>query len=169
VTPQTIIAYWCLPCEEDGQAYAEVINAFATAQGGVRFTPHISLGSLSAFDPNIEDVITALRGLTVQPTDLSRSDVFTKSLYVDLAANAQLLQARDCLARREGFRSSRAFAPHISLCYGPPVNEDALMPAIQALLTGSVRINRVQAVEIRLPVETHADIAAWVPVETFRI
>ena len=164
-----LTTYWCMPCAADAGAYQAVIDAFADAQGGARFEPHISLGSLSAFDPNIDDVLCALRELTVQPARLGRSSVFTQSLYVDLAAHPQLDQARACLAAREGFCSTRKFAPHISLCYGPPVNEEALTPALQALLAQSVRIDRVQAVAISLPVETHAQVAAWSPVATFQI
>lgn len=167
--PEAITTYWCIPRAADGEAYRAVINALADAQGGARFEPHISLGSLSAFDPNIDDVLCALRGLTVQPTGLKRSAMFTKSLYVDLAAHAQLDQARACLAGRDGFRSSRDFAPHISLCYGPPMQADALAPALQALLAQPVRIDRVQAVAISLPVATHTQVAAWSPVATFQI
>lgn len=169
MTRTTIVAYWALPKVQDGLAYQQVIDALAEAQGGARFTPHVSLGSLEAFDADIDDIVSALRGLTVKPTYLGRSSVFTQSLYVDLEQSAQLEQARASLAGRKGFRSTRTFAPHISLCYGQPVNEDALKPQIEALLLKPIRIDRVQAVEISLPVETHADVSAWSPIETFQI
>lgn len=165
----TIVAYWALPHQQDALAYQQVIDALAEAQGGARFTPHISLGSLGAFDADVDDVVSALRGLTVRPTQLGRSAVFTKSLYVDLAQSAQLELARASLAGRNGFRSTRSFAPHISLCYGPPVNEDAVKPLIDALLTKPIRIDRLQAMEISLPAETYADVSAWAPIATFQI
>lgn len=164
-----MVAYWALPHAQDGLAYQYVIDALAEAQGGVRFTPHISLGSLETFDADVDEVVSALRGLMVRPTQLGRSSVFTKSFYVDFAQNDQLELARASLAGRNGFRSTRSFAPHISLCYGPPVNEDALKPMIEALLTKPVRIDRVRAVEISLPVETHADVSTWSPIATFQI
>lgn len=169
MTPQKIVAYWCLPSQADGAAYRKIIQALATAQGGAAFEPHLSLGSLSAAESNLDDVRAALVHLVLQPSGLGRSDVFTKSLYVEFAASPALDRARACLAGRAGFRSTRRFAPHISLCYGPPVDEDALTPEIQALLAQPVRFDRLQATEIKLPVETHAHVAAWSPIETIWI
>ena len=169
MTPQTIVAYWCLPSEADGTAYRRVIDTLAEAQGGARFDPHLSLGSLSAHDPDLDDVCAALQGLVLQPSGVGRSDVFTTSLYVEFAASNQLTNARRLLADRDGFRSTRTFAPHISLCYGPPVGEAALQSEIQGLLSRPIRIDRLQAMQITLPVETHADVAAWSPIETIQV
>nr|WP_070959127.1 hypothetical protein [Hyphomonas sp. Mor2] len=166
---ETIVSYWGVPSKTDSERYGRVIEALAKAQGGARFTPHISLGSLEQHDPEMDDVLAELKDLTVHPRGLGRSDVFTTSLFVDLAQSAQLDLARARLARRDGFRSSRTFSPHISLCYGPPVNEEAVAADIQALLSTPVKIDRVQAVEIAIPVTTYAQVAAWAPIETFVI
>lgn len=166
---QAIVAYWALPEEADGKAYRAVIDTLAAAQNGTRFDPHISLGSLDSYDADIDDVVAALRDLKVQPSGVGRSGVFTKSLYIDLSPDARLERARACLSSRAGFRSTRKFEPHISLCYGPPVDEAAMTPAIQALLSQPVRIDRVRAVAVELPVETYADVASWSPIATFQI
>ena len=166
---RTIISYWVVPCAEDGAAFQSVIEALARAQNGAVFQPHISLGSLMARDPDIGDVTTCLKGLTLTPSELGRSDVFTQSLFVNFEPDDKLQRARACPESRATFRSSRAFEPHISLCYGAPVNEAAFAPSIEALLKKPVRFDCVQVVEIGLPVETYDQVRAWSPLATHEL
>lgn len=169
MSDRKIVSYWAVPNETDAAAYQTVIYALAKAQGGVGFKPHLSLGSLAEHDPDLDDVREHLNGLCLIPTGIGRSDVFTQSLFVSFAASEGLLRARDSLASRSSFHSSRSFEPHISLCYGAPCDEDALHAEMAALLSRPVHFDRVWAVEIRLPVISHDEVQRWTPLAVFEI
>lgn len=169
MSDRKIVSYWAVPREADAAAYQTVIDALAKAQGGAGFKPHLSLGSLAHHDPDLNDVREHLNGLCLIPTGIGRSDVFTQSLFVSFAASDGLLRARECLASRPSFHSSRSFDPHISLCYGVPHDEDARHAEMANLLSRPVHFDRVWAVEIRLPVVSHDEVQRWTPLAVFEI
>jgi 2'-5' RNA ligase len=158
---EAAISYWCLPCAEDAARYAEIIAALAAAQGAPVFEAHLTLATLDQPADDLCDVLRALRGLTLTPLGLDGTPVFTTSLFIRFAPTGALLEARRLMAAMPGFRESRPFDPHVSLCYGPPPERASLGSAIHDLLTRPVRFDRLAAVEVTLPVETYADVARW--------
>ena len=155
------VSYWCLPCEADAARYAAIIDALALAQGAAAFAPHLTLATFSSPGDDFTDILAALQGLVLEPLEIDGTEVFTTSLFVRFRASDALLAARRLMEALPGFRPGRAFDPHISLCYGPPPDLTPLRPALQALLARPVRFDRLTAMNITLPVETHADVAAW--------
>lgn len=168
MTVSRVFSCWLIPCTEDGSAYSRIISHFAQTQGRAEFAPHLSLGSLTELDETIDGTLSSLAGLTLQPTRIGRSDLFTQSLFVELEPNAALREARAYLEARPSFHSSRTFAPHISLCYGPTENERDVEAEMHDLLQRSVTFDRLQIVEVSLPVTTQQQVAAWTPLRTYR-
>ena len=82
--------------------------------------------------------------------------------------SAVLLTARRVMERLPGFRRGRTFDPHISLCYGPPPDGARALNSVKDLLAKPVRFDKLAAVNISLPVESHADVEAWTVAETYR-
>ncbi|MFN7054853.1 2'-5' RNA ligase family protein [Hyphomonas sp.] len=155
------VSYWCLPDETEAAPIEAVIAALAAAQGAPVFAPHLTLATLTQPATDLGDVLRALRGLTLAPIGLDGTAVFTTSLFIRFAASEALLQARAMMTALPGFRESRPFDPHLSLCYGPPPDLAPHHSAIDALLTHPLRFNRLAAMEVSLPVETHEDVAGW--------
>ncbi|MFN3313011.1 MAG: 2'-5' RNA ligase family protein [Hyphomonas sp.] len=155
------VSYWCLPCAADAPRYAAIIETLALAQGAVAFAPHLTLATLSGPADDLRDVIAALRGLILEPLEIDGTDVFTTSLFIRFKASDALVYARRLMEAPPGFRPGRTFDPHISLCYGPPPDAPKLTPSLQTLLAHPVRFDRLAAMKITLPVETHADVASW--------
>ena len=106
-------------------------------------------------------MLQLLCGLELRPTEVAETASFTMSLFVRFDPTEQLLGARSALEACPGFRTSRDFDPHISLCYGAPSDRDALQDEIDALLEQPVLFDRLVATDISLPVETYDDIKLW--------
>lgn len=157
----TIIAYWLLPALDHAARFQRVVDKLADQQCGVRFLPHLSFGSFLDNKPDLSGVLQLLCGLELRPTEVAETASFTMSLFVRFEPTEQLLQARCALEACPGFRTSRDFDPHISLCYGAPVNKGAIQREINALLDQPVLFDRLVATEISLPVESYDDIKLW--------
>lgn len=158
---EQIIAYWLVPSADHTARFQSVVDKLAEQQDAPRFHPHLSFGSFAETEPDLTEVIGILRGLELRPVEIAQSPSFTMSLFVRFEPSEQLLQARSTLKAIPGFRTSRDFDPHISLCYGAPINRDALQDEINALLDQPVRFDRLVATEISLPVENYDDIKLW--------
>lgn len=158
---ERIIAYWLVPSAGDAVRFQSVINALAEQQGAPRFRPHLSFGSFADEEPDLSDVLKILTELELQPKEIDASPSFTMSLFVRFEPSDQLLRARRAVEACPGFRTSRTFDPHISLCYGAPVDKAPLQEEMKALLRGPVRFDQLIATDITLPVETYADIRLW--------
>ncbi|MEO1306259.1 MAG: hypothetical protein AAFV37_14905 [Pseudomonadota bacterium] len=164
-----VVSLWLKPCSSDGKRFQPVIDQLAEAQGVPRFPPHMSLGSITDASVDFAPLLTLLTGLSLSPIELDATPVFTKSLFVRFEISDQLAAARSCLEMMPGFRSRRDFDPHISLCYGKPVATTHLSSAFDGLLSAPVDFDRLQLMRVKLPVETHADVAAWTALEHFAV
>jgi hypothetical protein len=158
---QEVTAYWLVPSDQDAARYQAVIDRLAEDQGAPKFDAHVSFGSVTGEEPALGAILNELRGLTLSPSEIARSPSFTMSLFVRFEPIQQLLSARSLLESCPGFQTSRTFDPHLSLCYGAPKRPEALKFEIEALLETLVRFDRLVAMSILLPVETHADVARW--------
>jgi len=164
---KSVISYWCVPGSPAFVKYEAVIERLCHSQGAPKFQPHITLGSATAEASNLDDIVAALKGVELDPLEIDQRDVFTMSLFVRLGLTDQLKKARQALEADPCFRPSRDFDPHISLCYGTPPEGAAEREDVRALLEMPIRIEKLLAVEITLPVEQHSDILSWKPVRTY--
>ena len=157
---------WGLPSAADGARFQAVIDALCAEQNVPSFQPHMTLGGLSQEDEDLSPVLAAFSGLALTPTEIAATPDFTKSLFVRFAMTEPLQAGRAALEGLASFRAGRALDPHVSLCYGPPKHRERLDLAIEALVSGVVRFDRLAVVRITLPVERHQDLKAWQIVST---
>lgn len=163
---ETVTYYWCVPADSDAKRLRAVIDHLADSQGAPRFTPHLSLASIQGETPELSAILSGLRGLQLTPLEIDQSDVFTMSLFLRVAPHADLLRARTAFERTPGFRSSRAFDPHLSLCYGSPPPGAAGLKAVLELLEDPIRFDKLVTVDIPSVVRSYDDIRAWNLLET---
>lgn len=154
---------------EDAGPYEGMIASLTAQQGAPIYQPHISLGTLESGTPDMSGVVQALSGLILRPLDVGCTDVFTKSLFVRFAPSDAMLAARAQMETMAGFRKGRTFDPQISLCYGQPPAGSIARKEISDMLRQPVRFDRLLSVQITLPLETYADVAACKPIETYEI
>ena len=155
--------FWCVPAADEAARFRAVIDLLGAAQNAAPFQPHLTLGAVRGPVPDVRTVCDALAGLRLTPIEIAETDLFTKSLFVRFEASPALRAGRAALESLPGFRAGRTFDPHVSLCYGAPVNRGACDTEINALLDHPVRFDRLVAMRIPLPVETYDDIRQWTP------
>lgn len=153
--------FWCVPAADDAVRFQNVIDQLSAAQNAAPFQPHLTLGAVRGPVPDVQTVCDALTGLRLAPIEIGKTDLFTMSLFVRFEASPALRAGRAALEALSGFRAGRVFDPHISLCYGAPINRESSEMEIAALLDHPVRFDRLVAMRIPLPVETYDDIRQW--------
>lgn len=166
MTAERITYFWCVPSSGDAARLQVVIDALAEAQGAPRYMPHLSLASISGPVPDLSEVLRNLQALRLQPNEIDESDAFTMSLILRVERHPALLRARHAFETAPGFRSSRSFDPHLSLCYGPPPRGAAQSDGVQDLLKKPLTFDRLVTVDIPASVTTYDDIRAWKILET---
>ncbi|MEL7540128.1 MAG: hypothetical protein AAGJ51_04430 [Pseudomonadota bacterium] len=155
------IYYWLVPCAKDAARFSDVVAHLADTQNAPVFTPHMSLAAIDGDQPDLQPCIDILSGLVVAPVEIDMTDAFTMSLFVRIERHPALLRARAYMEAQPGIISSRAFDPHLSLCYGPPPAGAADWDAVKALSEQPIRFDRLKTVDIPPRVETYDDIRAW--------
>lgn len=158
--------YWCVPSTEDAARIQAVIEGLADVQGAPHFMPHMSLASVHGLAPDLSPTLSELRGLQVQPLEIAETGAFTMSLFLRVEKHPALIRARQAFESLPGFRSSRAFDPHLSLCYGSPPAGAAQSDKVQELLSKPLCFDRLVTVDIPASVSTYDDIRAWKVLES---
>ncbi|MEL6861058.1 MAG: hypothetical protein AAGL11_04410 [Pseudomonadota bacterium] len=161
MSPQKVTSIWLVPNSEDGARIKHISDQLADAQKGARFQPHITLGSLTTSEPDLNAMFGAAPAVELKPIEIDRTDTFTMALFIRLEISPQLAELRAALESAKGFRASRTFDPHVSLCYGSPPEHLGLSVHFSELLDHPVRFNQIWAMEINVPVETHANVRTW--------
>lgn len=160
---------WARPAAKDSARFQAVIDALCHQQNVPPFVPHMTLGGLSETGVDFEAVLSALLDLTLTPTEIVETPLFTKSLFVRFAISQGLQAGRRALEALPSFRAGRGFDPHLSLCYGRAEDRAALAQEIEALASKPVRFDRLALVRITLPVECHDDLETWQMVSEHQI
>lgn len=166
MSAERVTYYWCVPAQDDEARLQTVIDDLAKAQGAPCFMPHMSLASVQGSAPDLASVLSDLRGLQLRPIEIDETDDFTMSLFLRVEPSPELIRARQVFEGIEGFRSSRLFDPHLSLCYGPPPDGAADLENVRALLKKPIKFDRLVTVDIPSRVSTYDDIRAWNILET---
>lgn len=161
MTRQKLTTIWLVPSAEDDARIRRITDELADAQKGARYQPHMTLGSLQSFDPDLNSILGSAQALELTPIEIDRTDAFTMSLFVRFGLSPKLANLRAVLEAVPGFRASRAFDPHVSLCYGAPPELPEIDTLFSGILDRPIRFNRIWATEIEVPVETYAHIRTW--------
>ena len=155
-----VYSVWATPTGEDAKLYEQIIETLAARLGAPAFLPHVTIGSVDCLI-DLKALARDLRATTVKPLQIQTEPEFTRSLLVQLEASYWLRTLRSRAEALPGFRSSREFDPHISLCYGSPPPGAANRSDVKDLLDQDVRLTRLALMEISLPVETYEDVRSW--------
>lgn len=166
MTIDRVTYFWCVPASEDAARLQAVIDVLAETQNAPRFLPHLSLASMNGPLPDLSEILRDLKGLQLQPEEIGETDTFTMSLFLRVERHPALLKARSVFETMPGFRSSRSFDPHLSLCYGPPPHGAVHSVRVRDLLKTPILFDRLVTVDIPASVTTYDDIRAWKVLET---
>lgn len=165
----SVSSIWLVPCAEDTARLKSVVDDIAAAQNGVSFQPHLTLGSLETQTPHLARIHEAAQALSLNPIEIDGTSVFTTSLFIRFETSPELARLRSSLEQDQAFRASRAFDPHLSLCYGPPPKPFDDHARYASLLTRPIWFDQLWAMEIELPVSSHDDVASWRVIDTCQL
>jgi hypothetical protein len=153
------IAFWLIPAEPDRTIYQSLIRDFAHRYNAPTFAPHVTLHSckvetLHAFQSVIDIVL--------EFDQISYSDSFTKSLFIQFLSNSQLDQLSESF--RQKIESPFILNPHLSLIYAnlPESEKRSLIPEIP--VKPSIRFDQIRAIEIPTSIQTREDVEKFRPI-----
>jgi 2'-5' RNA ligase len=165
-TCEKIVAYWLCPAEPERSQFARLIGDLAARFDAPAFAPHITIHVMSADqeDPGrVLDEIVKGRGpyrLSVRRLDFS--DKYTKTLFVQLAPDAELTQLSEDLRRASVSPGDYQLNPHISLLYKTMDDETKRQLTASIILPfTAVNFSRVKAVLSPAEIKSRADVEAW--------
>ena len=154
--PQTetkpMASLWLLPAAGDEAMFVAAIKTLAARHGAPLFHPHLTLAGDLAADPAalagpLADIAAASGPFVAPVEDIATSALFFRSYYAAFAITPPLAALREAAERRLS-RTFGAFAPHISLLYGPvpPHAKQASASEWRARLAGRpIRFDRLAA------------------------
>jgi hypothetical protein len=160
------ISYWLVPAAGDKERFEEIIRQLAAAFDAPVFEPHVTVysGPLSPRD-NPREVVAATAAetfeLVLRSNGIAHSEPFTKTLFVEFAANEILTQLSEALKQRSAQSVQYELKPHLSLIYAPLAPAARSRLADEIVLPSTVRFDALKAILSSEHVRTREDVEAW--------
>ena len=167
----TAIAYWLIPTEPTRRFLAKLIADLARRYDAPVFEPHVTIyvgpDRSEVGGQIISQVATVCGPIQLKILDAQHSSEFTKTLFVQLALNANLQRLSELIRQRSPRSSHYHLNPHISLLYR------RMSLAARRELARSIRLpfsevvfDSVCAVRCASPTRNRAEVEAWRVIET---
>ena len=162
----TAIAYWLIPTEPTRRFLAKLIADLARRYDAPVFEPHVTIyvgpDRSEVGEQIISQVATVCGPIQLKILDAQHSSEFTKTLFVQLALNANLQRLSELIRQRSPRSSHYHLNPHISLLYR------RMSLAARRELARSIRLpfsevvfDSVCAVRCASPTRNRAEVEAW--------
>ncbi|MEQ8958929.1 MAG: cyclic phosphodiesterase-like protein [Coleofasciculus sp. C2-GNP5-27] len=163
----TKISFWLIPSAAYRPFFQEIINSLAQAHDVPRFEPHVTIYSENytadeSVDQLIEAAVKNVPGFMLDIDQISYTDLYTKTLFVQFHPSAILTQISETLRRNSANPSNYVLNPHLSLIY------QHLDQAIQKKLATELVIpytqvffDEVRAISTPEPVRSREDVEKW--------
>ena len=165
-TREQIVTYWLCPAEPGRGELVELIRDLAARFDAPVFEPHVTIYVTKADDENpekvLETVVKGRRLYRLGVRGLDYSDKFTKTMFVQLAPNAELSRLSDELRRASATQSDYELNPHVSLIYKTMDEETKRHLAASITLPFTeVTFDTVKAVMSPAKIQSREDVEAW--------
>ena len=160
------ISYWLIPAEPDKARLAETIQNLAVRWNGPMFEPHVTLGSgLVESRERIDEIVSeAMRGVSkvvLTSTGIDHSDQFTKTLFVEFAADDALTLLAAKLKRLSARPEEYELKPHLSLLYASLDQAQREALARSVVIPKLIRFDSLKAVVTGGSTCSRADVESW--------
>ncbi len=161
-------AIWFVFEKNDAEYFASIINELSTKLNSQPFKPHITAYGLVDIDLDELDKIVAnsVQGekqFVIEKSNVSYSDVFWKTLFVEFQPNKQLERINKKLTESLESFSKYEFIPHVSLIY-KKMNQDE-----QEKLANSINIKEHFKVTGLCIQQFNEDIEKWKIVRKYEL
>ena len=161
-----IVTYWLCPAEPERSQFARLIGDLALRFDAPAFEPHVTIHVASADRENPGTVLDKIgkgrRPYRLSVRGVDYSDEYTKTLFVQLAPDAELALFSEDLWRASVSPGDYQLNPHISLLYKTMDEETKRRLAASIILPfTAVNFSRVKAVLSPAEIKSRPDIEAW--------
>ncbi|MBT4327079.1 MAG: hydrolase [Candidatus Nitrosopelagicus sp.] len=153
-------AIWFVLEKNDTEYFTNIINKLSTKYNAHPFKPHITAYGL--VDVNLEEldkiVAKSIQGekqFVIEKSNVSYSEVFWKTLFVEFQPNTQLERINKKLTESLEYFNKYEFIPHVSLIY-KKMNESE-----QKKLVNTIEIKEKFTVTAMWIQQFHEDIDKW--------
>ncbi len=166
VSRRTVIAHWLIPAEPARRFFQGLINDLARRYDAPVFGPHVTIyvgaDSTDAVNATLSKTARDCEPIVLQALEVSHSDEFIKTLFVQFAMNRQLQQVNQSI--RAGVQDSSDYQlnPHLSLLYKRmSIQERCLLTRSIEVPFPEVTFDSLKAVRCVSPTRNRADVEAW--------
>jgi 2'-5' RNA ligase len=163
---KTIIAYWLLPAEPARSELAGIISDLAKRFDAPSFEPHVTVYVTEADRQNAADVLRRVlrehQPFRLSVRGIEYSDKFTKTLFIQFAADAELSRCSDELRRASTSASDYQLNPHLSLIYKAMAHETQRdLAAAITLPFAEISFDEMKAIVSPAEIKDRGDVEAW--------
>ena len=163
---QIVIAYWLIPSEPARSYFQSLINDLAQPYDAPKFEPHVTVyvgaNCTDAGEGVLSKAARSCERVVLRALEVSDSSEFTKTIFVQFAAAAQLQQLNHSIRSAAQDSSDYQLNPHMSLLYKRMSIQDRhlLVHSIEVPFL-KVMFDSLKAVRCISPTQSRADVEAW--------
>ena len=161
-------AIWFVLEKNDTEYFANIIDDLSAKYDAQPFQPHITAYglvdiSLDKLDEIVRNSIKDQKQFVIKKSNISYSDVFWKTLYVEFQPNVQLTKIGEKLTASLQSYASYDFIPHVSLIYKNMAISE------QKKLADTIEIKENFTVTQMWIQQFHEDITKWTIVKKYEL
>jgi len=166
VSRRTVIAYWLIPAEPVHRFLQDLINDLARRYDTPVFEPHVTIyigaDSTEEVATTLSKVARDCEPIALQALEVSHSDKFIKTLFVEFGLNTKLRQLNHVIRNAAQDSSDYDLKPHLSLIYKrmSVQTRRGLAHSIEVPFS-QVVFDSLKAVRCISPTQSRADVEAW--------
>ena len=161
-------AIWFVFEKNDTGYFANIINELSIKYDAQPFKPHITAYGLIGIDLDkldkiVSNSIQGEKQFVIEKTNVSYSDVFWKTLFVEFKPNKQLEKINKKLTESLESFSKYEFIPHVSLIY------KKMNKSEQKKLADTIEIKEKFTVTAMWIQQFHENISKWKIVKKYNL
>ena len=166
VSRRIVIAHWLIPAEPAHRFFQDLINDLARRYEAPVFEPHVTIyvgaNSTDALETGLSKVAQDCTPIVLQPIEVSHSDQFIKTLFVEFGLNTKLRQLNQVIRSAAQDSSDYDLKPHLSLLYKrmSAQRRRQLARSIEVPFS-QVVFDSLKAVRCVSPTQSRADVEVW--------
>jgi 2'-5' RNA ligase len=161
-----VIAHWLIPAEPAHRFFQDLINDLARRYDAPVFEPHVTIyvgaNSTDAVNTTLSKAARDCKRIMLQALEVSHSDEFIKTLFVEFGLNTKLRQLNQVIRSAAQDSSDYDLKPHLSLLYKrmSVQTRRQLARSIEVPFS-QVVFDSLKAVRCISPTQNRADVEVW--------
>jgi len=166
VSRRIVIAHWLVPAEPAHRFFQDLINDLARRYDAPVFEPHVTIyvgaNSTDAVNTTLSKAARDCKRIMLQALEVSHSDEFIKTLFVEFGLNTKLRQLNQVIRSAAPDSSDYDLKPHLSLLYKrmSVQTRRQLARSIEVPFS-QVVFDSLKAVRCISPTQNRADVEVW--------